>query len=142
LFDNEFYIYITSINDGLYSKLNDEKIYFYLLEPYIIHNKMKSIALPSLFINKIVEFYKKENKISWLCELLTHFDINLLCKNNSKNKNGFSLIDILDNNNLINIIIYFVLNNYEINKDYSYYSPVVNILLNLIKESKIIRKKK
>ena len=136
LFHNELYDYITSIKEGLYSKLNDEKIYFYLLEPYIIHNKMKSIALPSLFINKIVEFYKKENKKSWLCELLTHFDINLLCNNNTKNKNGFSLIDILDNNNLINIIIYFVLNNYEINKDYSYYSPVVNILLNLIKQTK------
>ena len=136
LFNIELYDYITSEKDSLYSKLNDDKIYFYILEPYIIQNKMKSIPLPISFFNKLIEFYVNQNKKSWLCELLIHFDIKLLCDKNLINKNGISLIDILDKNNLINIIIYLIFNNYEMNKEYSYYTPIVDILLNLIKESK------
>ena len=100
LFNVEKLDYITREKDGLYSKIKDDKLYFCLLEPYILQNKLKSIKLPSM------------------------------------NNNGISLIDIFDKNNLINILIYIIINNYDIYKDYSYYSPVVNILFNLIKVSK------
>lgn len=136
LFITGQYDYITSEKDGLYSSLKDDKIYFYLLEPHILQNKFKSINLPIIFINKMIDFYVKINKKSWLCELLIHFDIKLLCDKNSANKNGVSLIDYFDKNNLINILIYIILKNYDIYKDYSYYSPIISILVNLIKESK------
>jgi len=136
LFNVEKLDFITREKDGLYSKIKDDKLYFCLLEPYILQNKLKSIKLPIILINKMTEFYIKINKKSWLCELLIHLDIKLLCDKNSINNNGVSLIDVFDKNNLINILIYIIINNYDIYKDYSYYSPVVNILFNLIKGSK------
>ena len=136
LFNVEKLDYITREKDGLYSKIKDDKLYFCLLEPYILQNKLKSIKLPIILINRMTDFYIKINKKSWLCELLIHLDIKLLCDKNSMNNNGISLIDIFDKNNLINILIYIIINNYDIYKDYSYYSPVVNILFNLIKVSK------
>ena len=139
LFNIELYDYITSEKDSLYSKINNDKIYFYLLEPYIIQNKMKSIVLPIHFFNKLIEFYVNENKKSWLCELLIHFDTKLLCDKNLINKNGIPLIKIFDKNNLINILLY--LNYYEINRENSYFTPIIDILLNLIKESKNLEKK-
>ena len=140
LFNVELYDYITSEKDGLFSKLKDNKLYFYLLEPYILQNKMKSISLPIIFIHKLIDFYLDINKKTWLCELLIHFDIKLLCDKNSINKNGITLIDVFDKNNLINIIIYLIIKNYEIYKDYSYTTPIIDILLNLIKESKNLKK--
>ena len=140
LFNIEAYNYITSEKDGLFSKLNDNKLYFYLLEPFILQNKLKTISLPILFIKKLIDFYVGINKKTWLCELLIHLDIKSLCDKNSKNNNGISLIEVFDKNNLINIIIYLIINNIEINKDYSNYTPILDILLNLIKESKNIQK--
>lgn len=140
LFNVELYDYITSEKDGLFSKLKDNKLYFYLLEPFILQNKMKNISLPIIFINRLIDFYVNINKKSWLCELLIHFDIKLLCDKNMKNKNGISLIDIFDKKNLINLIIYLRIIKNDFFKDDSYYSPIIDILLNLIKESKNIKK--
>ena len=139
LFNVELYDYITSEKDGLYTKLKNDKIYFYLLEPYILQNKLKNITLPNLFINKLIDFYVKINKKSWLCELLIHFDIKLLCDKKSVNKAGMTLFDIFDKNNLINILLYIILKNYDIYKEYTYTTPIINIFLNLIKESKNIK---
>ena len=139
LFNVELYDYITSEKDGLYTKLKNDKIYFYLLEPYILQNKLKNIALPNLFINRLIDFYVKINKKSWLCELLIHFDIKLLCDKKSVNKAGMTLFDIFDKNNLINILLYIILKNYDIYKEYTYTTPIINIFLNLIKESKNIK---
>ena len=139
LFNVELYDYITSEKDGLYTKLKNDKIYFYLLEPYILQNKLKNIALPNLFINRLIDFYVKINKKSWLCELLIHFDIKLLCDKKSANKAGMTLFDIFDKNNLINILLYIILKNYDIYKEYTYTTPIINIFLNLIKESKNIK---
>ena len=139
LFNVELYDYITSEKDGLYTKLKNDKIYFYLLEPYILQNKLKNIAVPSLFINKLIDFYVKINKKSWLCELLIHFDIKLLCDKKSVNKVGMTLFDIFDKNNLLNILLYIILKNCEIYKEYTYTTPIINIFLNLIKESKNIK---
>ena len=139
LFNVELYDYITSEKDGLFSKLKDNKLYFYLLEPYILQNKLKNITLPNLFINKLIDFYVKINKKSWLCELLIHFDIKLLCDKKSANKAGMTLFDIFDKNNLINILLYIILKNYDIYKEYTYTTPIINIFLNLIKESKNIK---
>ena len=139
LFNVELYDYITSEKDGLYTKLKNDKIYFYLLEPYILQNKLKNIALPILFINKLIDFYVKINQKSWLCELLIHFDIKLLCDKKSANKAGMTLFDIIDKNNLINILLYIILKNHEIYKEYTYTTPIINIFLNLIKESKNIK---
>ena len=139
LFNVELYDYITSEKDGLYTKLKNDKIYFYLLEPYILQNKLKNITLPNLFINKLIDFYVKINKKSWLCELLIHFDIKLLCDKKSANKAGMTLFDIFDKNNLINILLYIILKNYDIYKEYTYTTPIINIFLNLIKESKNIK---
>ena len=133
LFNVEKLDFIAREKDGLYSKIKDDKLYFGLLEPYILQNKLKSIKLPIILISKMTDFYIKINKKSWLCELLIHLDIKFLCDKNSVNNNGISLIDIFDKNNLINILIYIIINNYDIYKDYSYYFPVINILLNLIK---------
>jgi hypothetical protein len=40
---------------------------------------------------------------------------------------------------LINILLYIILKNYEIYKEYTYTTPIINIFLNLIKESKNIK---
>ena len=141
LFNNEFYDYITSEKDGLYSKLKDDKLYFYLLEPFILQNKMKTIKIPIIFINRLIDFYININKKSWLCELLIHFDLKILCDKASINKNGIALIDIFDKNNLINIILYIILKNFKIYKEYTYCTPIIEILVNLIKESKNIKLK-
>ena len=139
LFNVELYDYITNEKDGLYSKLKDDKLYFFLLEPYILQNKMKNISVPIFFINRLIDYYININKKSWLCELLIHFDIKFLCDKKPINKSGITLIDLFDKNNLINILLYIIIRNYEIYKEYSYFSPIVDILLNLIKESKNIK---
>ena len=139
LFNVELYDYITSEKDELYTKIKDDKIYFSLLEPYILQNKMKNIKLPIIFINRLIDFYVKTNKKSWLCELLIHLDIKLFCDKKSANKNGLTLFDIFDKNNLLNILLYIILKNYELYKEYTYCTPIINIFLNLIKESKNIK---
>ena len=40
----------------------DDKLYFCLLEPYILQNKLKSIKLSIILINKMTEFYIKKIK--------------------------------------------------------------------------------
>ena len=132
LFHNNLYNFITSEEDGFYSKIKDIKIYFYLLESFIIQNKMLSIPVPLWFLNKMIELYKEENKKSWLCELLSHFNIKKLCDDN----NNYSLINTVNKNNLINCFIYFIMNNIKVNNDFSYYKPVVEIFFNLIKQTK------
>ena len=54
--------FITREKDGLYSKIKNDKLYFCLLEPYILQNKLKSIKLSIILINKMTEFYIKKIK--------------------------------------------------------------------------------
>ena len=145
LFKVEFYNFLTSEKNNLYSIFVSSKIedlYFYLLEPYIIEDKFKDKTnLPNAFINNLMDiFLNKKNKESifikvnksWLSELLVHFDIK---KYIEKGKNN-GLLENIKENYLINTIIYFVLNYNQnevmINNLIDYTTPL-NLLIRLLK---------
>jgi hypothetical protein len=119
-----------------------EDLFFYLLEPYVIEDKFLNIAnMPISFIKNLMDNYlKKKNKNSqftknnksWLSELLVHFNIKNFLE---KGKNNV-LLETIKENDLINTIIYFILNyNYDevmINNSINYCTPL-DLLLKLFK---------
>ena len=150
LFDIELYNFITGekkLNSAFHnSKLDD--LFYYLLEPYIIEDKLMNIAnLPISFINNLMNCYlyknNKESKYikmnkSWLSELLVHFDIK---KYFEKVKNN-ELLENIKENYLINTIIFFVLNfDYHevMANNIIDYNTALNLLIKLLK-SKIKNK--
>ena len=151
LFEIKLYNFIIEEKNNLYSifcegKLED--LYFYLLEPFIIENKFINMTnLQNFFINKLMDIYlykkNKESKYinnnkSWLCELLIHFNIK---KYIEKGKNN-SLLENIKENNLINVIIYFILNykfnEVMVNNSIDYCTPL-DMLIHLLKSN--IKKK-
>ena len=86
---------------NLFEKFNLQKLFFELLEPYIISDKLKMEEIPKTFlINMIDEFVKDVNK-EWLCQLLIHLNISLLDKNN----NNENIYDKIIKNNLFDVEI-------------------------------------
>ena len=140
LFCIEKYNVILNIqDDGIYKIINDDKIYFFILEPYILQNKFKfNKEVPYLFLKKMIDFYFKNDKRSWLRELLLHFDIQLFCQKYPKEK--ISLLSIIETYKLNNFIIYLILQDIENYKEYSYSKPIIKLLVDQISEMKFLKK--
>ena len=109
LFQIELIEFIIIDNDSkgmfsLFSEYNLNKYFFELLEPYIINDKLKIDGIPNSFFLNMINEYVKENKKEWLCQLLIHFPVNLIEKNNE------SIYNQIIENHLFNVII-FLINN-------------------------------
>ena len=147
LFNIDLYKFIIYDKNNLHSILKNnqlEDLYFFLLEPYIIADKLINIPnLPSSFISNLMDIYLNKNNIkskykkynrSWLSELLIHFDFK---KYIEKGKNNV-LLDNIKENNLINVIIYYLLN-YKFNEvmenNLIDYCTPLNILIKLLKSN-------
>ena len=142
LFNIDLYNFIIYDKNNLHLILMNrqlEDLYFFLLEPYIIEDKLKNKAnLPNSFISNLMDIYLNKNNIkskfikynkSWLSELLIHFDFK---KYFEKGKND-QLLDNIKENNLINVIIYYLLN-------YKYNEVMINNLIDYCTPLNIFKK--
>ena len=131
---NEF---LLGEKNSLYSVLSDNKLndfYFLLLEPFIIDDVfLNEMNIKDTFLISLIKCYlKKDNKYitmskSWLCEVLSHFNIKTILK----------VDKVIIEKLLINIIIYILLNNnHEIltNTFIDYSIPII-VLKTLLKEN-------
>ena len=109
---------------NLFKGFNLQKLFFELLEPYIINGKFKIKEIPNSFFFNMIDEYVKNNKKEWLCQLLIHFNISIF----DKFVDNFEIIyhnecvyDKINNNNLFNVQIFLVNDklkkNEEINKN-------------------------
>ncbi len=94
---------------NLFEKFNLQKLFFELLEPYIISDKLKSEKIPKIFLINMIDEYIKNNNKEWLCQLLIHLNISLLDKNNNiENNNNENIYDKIIKNNLFDVEIFLV----------------------------------
>ena len=108
------FIIIDSDSKGMFSlftEYNLNKYFFELLEPYIINDKLKIDGIPNSFFLNMINEYVKENKKEWLCQLLIHFPINLIEKNNE------SIYNQIIENHLFNVIIFLINNKLKDNEN-------------------------
>ena len=116
LFQIELIEFIIIDNDSkgmfsLFTEYNLNKYFFELLEPYIINDKLKIDGIPNSFFLNMINEYVKENKKEWLCQLLIHFPINLIEKNNE------SIYNQIIENHLFNVIIFLINNKLKDNEN-------------------------
>ena len=102
----EFITYQGSIGMfNSFEKFNLQKLYFELLEPYIINEKLNIEEIPNSFFCNMIDEYVKNNNKEWLCQLLIHLKSSLLDNDNNNNEN---IYETIIKNNLFNFEIFLI----------------------------------
>ena len=133
----ELFDFIIQKENSLYEIFSGaklEKMFYYLLEPYILKNDfIKLEKVPLSFFDECFSCYiddkENENK-SWLNELLIHFNIKVFIDNDE-------LLNKIKEYHLFNVIIYFILsddNKVETINYFDYRIPL-NLMVNFIEKN-------